>query len=400
MRLGHRPDCGVSRMSLSRFATFFRSLVLVAATSAFLTGCSDDSKKAAAPSAPPPSVTVAKVSSQDIRQTARFVGQVAAIDSVDLIARVSGFLDQKAVKDGSVVKKGDLLFTIEKAQYEASLTKAKADLASAKANAALQSANEKRDKDLLDKGHVSEANYEATLAQKQQAEASVEAAQSSLQQAELNLSYTDISAPFDGQLGKTTFSVGEVVGPDAGSLAKLISLAPVYVNFSVSEAQYLNAVKTHGINPEDVSPDKSPDLRLILPNGETYGETGKIVFIDNQIDTATGTISFRGQFDNKDIRLLAGTYVTVLLESPKSETALIVPQAAIQRDQQGAFALAITADKKVEQRYVDLGQQVETNFVVTKGLKEGDEVIVEGLQKVRPGVVVNPVLASKPAEQS
>jgi len=386
-------------MTFLPFASFPRNFALVAATSALLAACSDDSQKAA-PAAPPPSVTVAKIASQDIRQSARFVGQVTAIDQVDLMARVKGFLEEKAVPDGSVVKKNDLLFTIEKAQYQAALTKAKADLASAKADAALKAADEKRDRDLRDKGHLSEAAYEATLAQKQQAEASVEAAQSSLQEAELNLSYTDISAPFDGQLGKTTYSVGEVVGPTTNSLASLISLAPVYVNFSVSEAQYLNAVKTHGINPADIQPDESPDLKLVLPNGQDYNEKGKIVFIDNQVDTATGTISFRGQFDNKDIRLISGTYVTVVLEAPKTETALVVPQAAIQRDQEGAFALAITSDKKVEQRYVTLGQQEGTDFVVSKGLKEGDEVIIEGLQKVRPGVVVNPVLASKPAEKS
>ncbi len=387
-------------MTFSRIASFPLTFLIAGLASAFLAGCSDDSKKSAAPAAPPPSVTVAKITSQDVRQSARFVGQIAAVDKVDLIARVSGFLEKKAVPDGSLVKKGDLLFTIEKAQYEAELAKAKADLASAKADAALKAANEKRDKDLLNKGHVSEAAYEATLAQKQQAEASVEAAQSALQQAELNLSYTDVSAPFPGQIGKSAYSVGEVVGPGTDPLATLIRLAPVYVNFSVSEAQYLNAVKTHGLNPADISPDKSPDISLILPNGATYEEKGKIVYIDNQVDPTTGTISFRGQFGNKDIRLLAGTYVTVVLEAPNTETALVAPQAAIQRNQQGAFALAITADKKVEQRYVELGQQTGTNFIVTKGLDEGDEVIVEGLQKVRPGVEVTPVLASKPAEKS
>lgn len=387
-------------MSFLRFAPSSRSFALAAVSAVLLAGCSDDSQKKAAPAAPPPSVTVAKVAKQDIRESARFVGQIAAVDQVDLIARVSGFLEEKAVPDGSVVKKDTLLFTIEKAQYEAALTKAKADLASAKADAALKAADEKRDKDLLQKGHVSEAAYEATLAQKQQAEASVEAAQSGLQQAELNLSYTDVKAPFPGQLGKTTYSVGEVVGPTTQSLAKLIRLAPVYVNFSVSEAQYLNAVKTHGINPADISADESPDISLVLPNGQTYGEKGKIVYIDNQVDATTGTISFRGQFDNSDTKLLSGTYVTVVLEAPKTETALVVPQAAIQRDQQGAFALAITADKKVKQAYVELGQQIDTNFVVTKGLEDGEEVIVEGLQKVRPGVVVDPVLASKPAEKS
>ncbi|GAB4576632.1 MAG: efflux RND transporter periplasmic adaptor subunit [Roseibium sp.] len=387
-------------MSSLRPALSFRSLALVAVTSALLAGCSDDSKQQAAPAAPPPSVTVAKVSSEDVRESARFVGQVAAVDRVDLVARVSGFLEDKVVPDGTIVKEGDLLFKIEKAQYEAALTKAKADLASARADAALKAADEKRDKDLLDKGHVSEAAYEATLAQKQQAEASVEAAQSALQQAELNLSYTDIKAPFPGQIGKSTYSVGEVVGPSTQALATLIRLAPVYVNFSVSEAEYLNAVKTHGINPADISPEESPDISLVLPNGQTYGEKGKIVYIDNQVDATTGTISFRGQFDNGDVRLLSGTYVTVVLEAPTSETALVVPQSAIQRDQQGAFALAITADKKVQQKYVELGQQIDTNFVVTKGLDEGDEVIVEGLQKVRPGVEVTPVLASQPAENS
>lgn len=385
-------------MLFSSFSTPSRVLVAAAVATVLLSGCSDDSDKQAAPAVPPPTVTVAKVTSQDIRQSARFVGQIAAVDQVDLIARVSGFLEDKAVPDGSIVKVGDLLFTIEKAQYEASLNKAKADLASAKADAALKAADEKRDKDLLEKGHVSEAAYEATLAQKEQAEASVEAAQAAQQQAELDLSYTDIKAPFPGQMGKTAYSVGEVVGPSTGALAKLIRLAPVYVNFSVSEAEYLNAVKTHGINPADISPDKSPDLSLLLPNGETYSEKGKIVYIDNQVDATTGTISFRGQFQNGNQQLLSGTYVTVILEAPKSETALVVPQAAIQRDQQGAFALAITDDKKVEQKYVTLGAQVETNFVVTKGLEDGAEVIVEGLQKVRPGVTVTPVLASKPAE--
>lgn len=387
-------------MPFQRIASRSRHLLLAAAALSLLAACSDDSKQAEAPPAPPPSVTVAKVTSQDVRQSESFVGQIAAVDQVDLVARVSGFLEDKAVPDGSFVKQDDLLFTIEKAEYEAQLTKAKADLASAKADAALKAADEKRDKDLLDKGHVSEAAYEATLAQKQQAEASVEAAQSSLQQAELNLSYTDISAPFPGQIGKSTYSVGELVGPNTNALAKLIRLAPVYVNFSVSEAQYLNAVQTHNISPADLSPDVAPSISLVLPNGDKYGETGKIVYIDNEIDATTGTISFRGEFDNKDVRLLAGTYVTVLLEAPNTETALVVPQAAIQRDQQGSFALAITSDKKVEQKYVELGQQIGTNFVVTKGLTEGEEVITEGLQKVRPGVEVDPVLASQPAEQS
>lgn len=374
-----------------------KALVLSGVMALALAGCNDDSKQAA-PEAPPPSVTVAAAQNKDVRQSVQFVGQIAAVDEVALIARVSGFLNSKEVPDGSTVNEGDLLFTIEKTQYEAALESAKADLASAKADAALKAADEKRDKDLLEKGHVSEAAYEATLAQKQQAEAAVDARIAALKQAELNLGYTDIKAPFPGQIGKTTYSVGEVVGPTTQQLAKLIRKAPVYVNFSVSEAQYLNAVKEHGITAEDIDPSTAPDLSLILPNGERYGEKGRIVFIDNTVDASTGTVSFRGEFDNKDAVLLPGTYVSVIIEAPQETKALAIPQAAIQRDQKGDFVLVVGNEETVEQRYVKLGDQVDGDFIVSEGLQEGERIIVQGLQKVRPGVPVNAVLAAKPVE--
>lgn len=364
-----------------------------------LSGCSDDSKKKAE-TPPPPSVSVAAAHNKEINQSTNFVGQIAAVDQVGLLARVSGFLEKKAVKDGAVVKQGDLLFTIEKQQYQAALEKAQADLASAKADAALKAADEKRDKDLFEKGHVSEAAYEATQAQKQQADASVQAADAAVKEADLNLSYTDISAPFPGQIGKTTFSVGEVVGPSSGALANLVRLDPVYVNFSVSESQYLNAVKTHGIDPTDLDPSKTPAVTLTLPNGETYGETGQIVFIDNQVDPKTGTISFRAEFKNADSRLISGTYVTVIIAAPQKTKALLIPQAAVQRDQKGPFVLVVNAQETVENRPIDLGDTVGTDYIVKSGLQEGERVIVQGLQKVRPGVPVNAVLADAPAEKS
>lgn len=148
----------------------------------------------------------------------------------------------------------------------------------------------------------------------------------------------------------------------------------------------------------DVMERDVPDVSLILPNGQRHGETGEIVFIDNVVDARTGTITIRARFANADALLVPGTYVTVVIEAPVAAKSLVIPQAAVQRDQRGAFVLAVTPDNTVEQRYVELGAQVETEFVVTKGLQEGERVITLGLQKVRPGVPVRTAAASRPAE--
>lgn len=370
--------------------------MVVLAAAAALSACGDEAQPPA--QAPVPSVTVAGVQTKDIRQSASFVGQVAAVNEVELMARVSGFLEQKAVADGALVKKGERLFVIEKSQYQANVQKAQADLDSAKADAALKAANEARDKDLFEKGHLSQAAFQATQAQTAQAKAAVEAAAAALAQANLDLSYTDVTAPLDGRIGKTPYSVGDVVGPTSNSLGTVIQLAPVYVNFSVSQSQYLSALEAHRLNPADIDPEKTPNLRLTLPNGEQYGETGKIVFIDTKVDAQTGTISFRGQFDNEDLTLVDGTYVSVTIEAPQETVALTVPQAAIQRDQRGSFVLVVNANSTVEQRYIELGPQVGVDFVVNSGLQEGESVITEGLQKVRPGVPVKSVQSVSQAE--
>ncbi|SHM69903.1 efflux RND transporter periplasmic adaptor subunit [Roseibium suaedae] len=354
-----------------------------------LTACGDEAKTPAA--VPVPSVTVSGIQTKEIRQSASFVGQVAAINEVELVARVSGFLNEKAVPDGSLVKKGQTLFVIEKSQYEANVQKAQADLESAKADAALKTANEARDKDLFEKGHLSQAAFQATQALTAQTKAAVEAASAALAQANLDLSYTDVAAPFDGRIGKTPYSVGDVVGPSSSPLGTVVQLAPVYVNFSVSQSQYLNALKAHNLNPSDFKPEETPNLKLSLPNREQYGETGKIVFIDNKVDAQTGTIALRGKFANQDGFLADGTYVSVTIESPQETKALMVPQAAVQRDQRGSFVLVVNASSTVEQRYVQLGAQVGTDFVVKEGLQEGESVITEGQQKVRPGVPVKAV---------
>lgn len=378
---------------LNSAASRFLPLILAAT---ILAGCGEDQQADNAPEAP--SVQVAAAREQEVRRSAQFVGQIQAVDDAELVARVSGFLETKEVRDGAVVKKDQLLFTIEKAPYQAALLSAKAEVAKAEAEAALKVADLERDEDLYQKGHVSKAKYEATLAAKEQADAAVEAAKAAHTQAELNLSYTDIKAPFDGRIGKVIYSVGDVVGPGAEPVTRLISQAPVYVGFSVSERDLLNAIKNADADPNDPSAkDKLPNLSLLLPNGESFDESGKIVFIDNVVDPNTGTIAIRGEFENKSKILVPGTFVTVTIESPVATEALVIPQAAIQRDQKGPFVLAINDQEMVEQRYVELGEQVEGDFVVRDGLQEGTRVIVQGLQKVRPGVPVNAVLSDQPA---
>ena len=386
-----RLKCGCMNRLGHLFALAFAGLAL--------TACDNDKSASNDAAPPPPSVVVSAASIQEIKRAFEFIGQVTAIDDVHLMARVSGFLEEKKVVDGASVETGDVLFVIEKAPYQAALTAGQADVANAEAEAALKKADLDRDQDLFKKGHVSQAKLDATQAGRDKALAGVASAKAALIQAELNLGYTDIKAPFAGRIGRSKYSVGDVVGASSEAIARLIRVAPVYVTFSITEKDYLTAVQDGGIDPKNLETAGRPlGVTLTLPNGKTHGEEGQIVFIDNQVDTKTGSIAVRAQFANADLVLVPGTYVTVVISQQEIVRALTVPQSAVQRDQKGPFVLAINAQEMVEQRYVKLGDAFETGFEVEEGLQEGERVIVQGLQKVRPGVPVNAVLDSKPVE--
>lgn len=348
---------------------------------------------------PPPKVTVMAAEIKALRNSETFIGRGEAKDKVDIVARVNGFLEEVLIKDGSEVHAGDLLFRIERSAYEATLEARRADLAKAKAQLDLATVDLNRKQELFERGSTPESERDTALANEKVAEAEVRTAKAAIQQAELDLSYTEVYAPFDGRVGRIAVSIGDVVNPTSIPLVNLVREEPIYVAFALNEKQFVSILQEVE-NAESSQAEESNlfEVFVVLPNGTNLEERGKFAFADNRIDPNTGAITLRAEFENTSGLIVDGSFLTVGLESQKAVDRLVISQAAIQRDQQGPFVLVVDDQQMVEQRYIVTGDVVGTGIIVLEGLQDGETVVVEGLQRIRPGAKVDPVLASQASE--
>ncbi len=346
---------------------------------------------------PPPSVEVTAAVVKPVGQEVTFVGRVAAVDKVELRARVEGFLKERTYTEGQTVAAGEVLFVIEPDQYEAIVAQRQADLAKAQAEVENAQAQYRRGEELLKQKNMSAAEVDKLRAAHRVAEASADQARAALAAAQLDLDYAQIKAPVAGRVGRASLTVGNLVGPSSGTLATLVSQDPIYLLFPITQREYLESrrqVAATGGDPRAII------AYAKLPDGSTYEQPGHLDFVDVTTDAGTDTISVRAVFPNPEGLLVDGQYLGVMLADEEPADALVIPQAALQIDQQGAFVLVLDAENRVQTRRIQLGATQGGDVIVLEGLKAGELVITQGLQKVRPGQVVSAAPSESPASST
>jgi len=360
-----------------------------------LSGCEKETQHAAAP--PPPEVLVSQVVKVDVPIVRQWVGTLDGSNNADIRARVTGYLQKRNYQEGSFVKEGDLLFEIDPRPFEAALAQAKSDLAQAQAIQAATEADFQRSQELFDKKVISVQEYENKRQLNQANVAKVGALQAALDMAQLNLDFTKITAPFDGIAGISQAQIGDLVGP-SGSTATLTTeskVDPIRLYFPLSERDYRehSNLLRDAMNKPDT--ERQAAIEMLFPDGTVYPQKGTFSFVNRQVDPTTGTILVAINFPNPDRTLRPGQFAVARAAIENIPGALVVPERALV-DLQGNYQLGVLgADNKAEIRAVKIGPRYNRQVVVTAGLKEGEKVIVEGMQKVRPGMV----LTAKPYEE-
>ena len=325
-----------------------------------------------------PYVLVETVAEEDITPYESVIGHVEAINSVALQPQVSGYLEEITFDEGSIVKEGDILFVIEKQRYQATADLRKAELDSARASLTRIEKDYHRQVSLNKQKYASEARLDEAYAGLLQAQAAVKQAEANYELAKIDLDHAEIKAPFSGRIGKAKVTEGNYVSPSTGILASVVQFNPIRINFALTDKQITDVIQTD-------RKDKHAHARIKLPNGKIIHMTSLREFMENSIDTNTATIAVYAEFENAKGILVPGSYVNVDLDSGMPQKALSVNQSAIGQDEHGNYVMTVNKDNIVEQRRVELGDAWGTRQVVKSGLKDGDRVIIQGLQKVADG---------------
>jgi RND family efflux transporter MFP subunit len=398
--LGHTsilPHCTISNllaaqvsMSHPPYSRLAAALILLAPA---LAGCGQGQPPGSGPP-PPPTVTVAKPVERGIVDQDEYVGRFVAVDSVEVRARVSGYLDQIHFRDGQMVKQGDLLFTIDKRPFQNTVAQARGTLAQAKANLAFTEADLERAKQLVRDRTITEQTFDQRTQAQRSAAASVASNEAAVRQAELDLEFTELRAPIAGRIGDRRVSRGNLVTGGTGAttmLANIVSLDPIRFEFTMDEASYLRYERFSSSGKEVTGRDGGVIVELKLLDEKTFEHRGYMDFVDNTIDRSSGTIRGRASFSNPDAVLTPGMFGRIRVPGSPTYNALLLPDAAIGTEQIRKFVLVVGDDNTAVQRYVTLGPLSDDNLRIIKdGIKAGDRVIVNGLMRVRPGQKVTP----------
>jgi membrane fusion protein (multidrug efflux system) len=361
----------------------------LALATAWLAGCNARGDAPTKQAPPPAEVTVLRAQARAVTLTEEYVGQAEAVETVEIRSRVQGLLERQAFRDGAPVRRGELLFQIDRQPFEAALEQARANLAQAEASAANSAQNLARVSRLISDNAVSQQDLDTAVARDRADRASVEAAQAALHEAALNLGYAQITAPRDGIVSKALVKPGTLVTVAQTLLTTLYSSNPIYVNFALGERRMLELTRRAG--GKSAGEDA---FRLRLVDGSDYPHEGRLNFVDAAVDPKNDTLQVRIVVDNPEGLLRPGQYVRVLVPSAPRPDAILIPQKAVQELQGLKTVFVIDAANKASARQITATQRLGTDWVLDGGLQAGEVVVVDGLQKVTPGATVKPVFAA------